>query len=491
MDQDSASPLTTAATAGTAAPAALAPIAQTERIAALDIIRGFALFGIALMNVEWFTRPISELGRGIDPSLHGADYWVSWLVYVLVQGKFWTLFSLLFGIGFAVMLGRAEQRDSAFVRPYVRRIIGLFLFGALHFVLVWTGDILHNYAITALALLLIVSRSWKSWLAIVLSVVAVGIALKAQAAGMLVVFGVLVGVLMFFLNRGSLARYWKWGVTLYSLLFVLSLIGAGVFAAFPQARPSEKPEQVEQRKERLAERAKDRAEEVRIYTQGSYAESVQFRAKKFAEAMPQAAGLSFLALPMFLIGFWFVRAGIVSRLREHSALFKRLALWGLPLGLVMSITGAWLQPSSPPGGGGPEPVGMTAFALFQLGALALCLGYFAALVLAIHTARGARWLAPLQYAGRMALTNYILASVIGTLFFSGYGLGYWGQVSRPGQMLFVAVVFAAQVLLSWLWLRAFRYGPLEWLWRAFTYWTLPPMRRRQGDAQDVVALSAG
>lgn len=473
-------PVTTAAPGE--AGAALTPIDAGDRIAALDIIRGFALIGIFLMNVEWFTRPISELGRGIDPSLHGLDYAVSWLVYVFVQGKFWTLFSLLFGIGFAVMLGRAETRGRAFVTPYLRRILGLFLFGIAHFILVWTGDILHNYAITALALLLVVTRNWKLWLGLLVSFAATAVALKSGALMAPIAVLVLVGVLMFFLHRGSLARWWKWGVTLYSLMFLLGLIGAGVTAVYPQIRSPETAEQIGKRQERLAERAKERVEEIRIDSRGSYAEAVRYRAGKFAEDMPDAAGLSFMALPMFMIGFWFVRAGVVARLREHRTLFRKLAAWTLPIGMAMTLLSVWLVPSFPGDGmGGRDPARMTAVSLFQLGALLLCLGYFAGLVLLLGT-RAGHWLAPLGHAGRMALTNYIGASVISTLFFFGYGLGYWGQLSRPGQMAFVAVVFALQVAFSWLWLRHFRYGPLEWAWRALTYWQLPPMRRKRSVA---------
>lgn len=462
--------------------AALTPIDAGERIAALDIIRGFALIGIFLMNVEWFTRPISELGRGIDPSLHGMDYAVSWAVYVFVQGKFWTLFSLLFGIGFAVMLGRAERRGGAFVAPYLRRILGLLLFGIAHFILIWTGDILHNYAITALALLLVVTRNWKLWLGMLLSFAVAAVVLKSGALAAPIAVLVLVGVLMFFLHRGSLARWWKWGVTLYSLMFVLGLIGAGVTAVYPQIRSPETAEQAAKRQERLAERAKERVEEVRIDSRGTYAEAVRYRATKFAEDMPDAAGLSFMALPMFMIGFWFVRAGVVARLREHAALFRRLAAWTLPIGMAMTLLSVWLVPSFPGDGmGGRDPMRMTAVSLFQLGALLLCLGYFSAMVLLLGT-RAGRWLAPLGYTGRMALTNYIGASLAGTLFFFGYGLGYWGQLSRPGQMAFVAVVFALQIGFSALWLRHFRYGPLEWVWRALTYWQLPPMRRAGGHA---------
>lgn len=476
----------TTATPGQAG-AALEPVDAGERIAALDIIRGFALIGIFLMNIEWFTRPISELGRGIDPSLHGIDYAVSWLVYVFVQGKFWTLFSLLFGIGFAVMLGRAETRGRPFLAPYLRRILGLLLFGSAHFVLIWTGDILHNYAITALALLLVVTRNWKLWLGLLVSFAVMAVVLKSDAVVGALILLVLVGVMMFFLHRGSVARYWKWGVTLYSLMFVLGLIGAGVTAVYPQIRSPETAEQAAKRQERLAERAKERVEEIRIDSRGSYAEAVRYRADKFAEDMPQAAGLSFMALPMFMIGFWFVRSGVVARLREHAALFRRLAAWTLPIGMAITLLSVWLVPSFPGDGlGGRDPARMAAMSLFQLGALLLCLGYFSGMVLLLGT-RAARWLAPLGFAGRMALTNYIGASVISTLFFFGYGLGYWGQLSRPGQMAFVAVVFALQVAFSWLWLRHFRYGPLEWAWRALTYWHLPPMRRRP----DVAAATDG
>jgi uncharacterized protein len=167
MTQDSHSP---------AATRALAPITVRERIEALDVIRGIALIGIFLMNVEWFTRPIAELGTGVDVTQTGLSYAASWFIYTFVQGKFWTMFSLLFGMGFAVMLTRSEDNQRAFVTPYLRRIVGLFLFGSAHFVMLWTGDILHNYAVTALALLLIVTRGWKAWFAILLSVAATGLA---------------------------------------------------------------------------------------------------------------------------------------------------------------------------------------------------------------------------------------------------------------------------------------------------------------------------
>lgn len=485
------------------------PVQAAERIHALDIVRGFALIGIFLMNVEWFSRPISELGTGVDPNLHGMDYAASWFIYTFVQGKFWTMFSLLFGMGFAVMLGRAETTDRSFVVPYLRRIVGLFLFGSAHYVMVWTGDILHDYAVTALALLLISTRSWKLWLGIFLSIVATGVALhftgkQVDPAGMSGVFMLAVAVLMFFLNRGTVARYWKWGVVLYSLPFLIGLGVLGVQSVRSQMQPEaveqsveagkpatkeakaaadkaaeeakQKAEDAKRRAERKVERANDRAEEIRIYTKSSYAESVKHRLKHYAEDLPYVAGLSFLALPMFLIGFWFVRSGVIGNIREHLPLFRKLAMIALPIGLAMTLVSVSLHATFLDVDGSQPSVQLSR-TLFQWGMMPQCIGYVAVLICLIYTDLGQKILSPLRYAGQMALTNYISANAIGMWYFSGYGLGQWGHVSRAWQVVFVAVVFGLQLLFSMWWLSKFRYGPLEWVWRAITYWQLPPLRR--------------
>jgi len=513
----------------------LAPIGSNERIQALDVIRGFALIGIFLMNVEWFTRPIAELGSGVDVSQTGLSYVASWLVYTFVQGKFWTMFSLLFGMGFAVMLSRAESSERAFATPYVRRIVGLFLFGAAHFVLIWTGDILQNYAITALLLLLIVSQSWKAWLALLLWVCVVGygfatdslltslVALGAAAGAAWLIFrgtidrwyklaalvltavaasiatgptspdmalaAILLGlvaVLMYVLNRGSLDRYYKLGAGMYALVFVGALLFIAAVLVNPELKPGGSPEAAAERAERAIERQHERAEEVRVLTSASYPESVVHRAGQYREHMSEAVGGSILTLPLFLIGFWFARSGVMAQLRQNLPLFRRLLRWTLPLGLGITLASVWLHSNFPPGSGRQNSVAL-ARTLFELGALPLSIGYFSALVCLLGTGWGERLLSPLRHAGRMALTNYLGASVIGTLFFSGYGLGYYGQVSRGGQVVFVAAVFALQLAFSYLWLSKFRYGPMEWLWRAITYWQLPSMRRERTAANSLPA----
>ncbi len=120
--------------------ARLAPI--TERIEALDVVRGFALLGIFLMNIEFFNRAMNGIGMGMPEGLTGLNWLASWFILYFVQGKFWTIFSLLFGMGFAVMLTRAQDAGRGFLGPYLRRILALAAFGAAHYIFLWGGDIL-------------------------------------------------------------------------------------------------------------------------------------------------------------------------------------------------------------------------------------------------------------------------------------------------------------------------------------------------------------
>jgi uncharacterized protein len=515
--------------------AGLAPIAAAERIHALDIIRGFALVGIFLMNVEWFTRPLAEFGTGVDIHQQGLSYFASWFIYTFVQGKFWTMFSLLFGMGFAVMLGRAQEGAREFTVPYLRRIAALMAFGIGHYLLVWTGDILHNYAIVALFLLLIVTRSWLGWLATLMSVVAIGngygvqwlaaslgflalavgaawvlrraevdrwykllgvvllavaaaVSLGPTAPEMAMTAGFLgvVAILMYVLNRGSLARWWKWALGMFLLPFVIFLGYLGAVGLGLAPLPGHGPDAAKERAEAIAKSAKNRAEEVRVFSTGSYAESVAWRGESFQKEIAGSAGLGILALPMFMFGFWFVRSGVVGNWRQHLPLFRRLALLGLSAGLALTLGSVFLQSSFPRHSPPTLQAGL-AQVLFQIGWLPLCIGYVSTMFCLLGTGLGAKLLSPLRHAGRMALTNYLGASIIGTLYFSGYGLGHYMQVSRAGQVLFVAVVFAAQLAFSALWLSRFRYGPMEWLWRAVTYWTLPPMRR--GSAPELAPIA--
>lgn len=582
------------------APALTTPIASNERIQALDVVRGFALIGIFLMNIEWFNRPIAELG-GLPTNVHGADYWAGYLIYILVQGKFWTMFSLLFGMGFAVMLTRAERAGRSFLVPYARRIAALAAFGAAHHIFLWAGDILFSYAVAAFCLLLLL---WARWWALVGLVVVGGVLIAAGlpdvggpmafgllivslaalflrdervtasglygssvpyfviAAGALVV-AVLAGLVGFVpaearwpalivgglvLLLGVLAQRFKQpleprprrlGAAMYTFPFLVMLSfgllqfygpkpppasEAQVQAALVEARAAKAEREAAEvappatASEKAAAKASDEAkakldekkspteksamreaqrrlgreqrdarvlEERALQTTGSYADFVRYRAKDFAENAPGEFGFAAILLGMFLLGYWFVRTGIMERTGEHLPLFRKLATWGVPIGVGLGIAGSLIA-AQPTPGLERDPF-QIAMSLLMIGNLPACLGYVSCIVLMLHSGTALARIRVLAPLGRMALTNYLTHSLVCSLFFFGYAGGHWGM-GRAMQVGFVFLVIALQVVFSTWWLGRFRFGPMEWLWRAITYWNLPPMRR--GDEPVAVARAA-
>jgi uncharacterized protein len=478
----------------------LTPVAVHERIAALDVVRGFALLGIFLMNVEFFNRPLAELDAGLPSGVTGIDYWAGWFVHVFVRGKFWTMFSLLFGMGFAVMLTRAEQAGRDFFRPYLRRTLALAIIGLLHYVLLWAGDILLSYAMGAIFLMMVVNGrpKWVLFLA--------GIALACAAAmGAMTAAGVaelpwppfvalgvpllLLGIVAWVLRRAPLAGLRNAGLTLYLLPCLAMMIGGALSPQTTQAEreraaladaktPAEKAE-VRESIDKAAEARKKHAAEVtaeaRVLSRGSYADAVGWRTHHLLKQMGQDAFFSVsFVLGMFLFGAWFIRSGVMVDPAAHLDLFRRLAWFGLPLGLGLGLVAAAIATTHVPGEN--DALFQFSMGLGMAGNLAACLGYVGALVLLFHS-RFRAWVAPFAPAGRMALTNYLTQSLVGTTFFYGYGLAHWGM-GRAQQLLFVLVVFALQMAISHWWLSRFRYGPMEWLWRSATYLRVPAMRQR-------------
>ena len=581
-------------------PPPMTPLPTAQRIEALDVVRGFALLGIFFMNIEWFNRPFTSFGEGMPRNLTGLDWLASWFIAYFVQGKFWTIFSLVFGMGFAVMLSRAEQAGRDFKRLYLRRVLGLAVFGAAHFIFLWDGDILFTYAVSALLLMVVLYGRPKPLLAVIAAVAGLGAALEAEGlfavagglavaglmalflrheklvplrrlripvvALLLLVFGVLVsaaavvfwlvpnlptepraptsvfGPLLLLL--GGLAwrhhqpadeRSLRLGVTLYLLVgTVITLMGlmqrfgpdplalpaasaaasaasAAAHAATPAAASSasfvasapnsaataaglatsaaivtsgakEKPrktpeervaERLAAREKRLAEYHEEKAKETRVMSAGTYADAVDYRARRFLQKAAGDFGGSVLFMGMFLIGAWFVRAGVMERSREHLPLFRRLALIGLPLGIGLGLAGSLITMHHTPGDR-LDGWGITQ-GLTMLGNLPACLGYVSLVVLMLHGGPVLARIRVLAPMGRMALTNYLVQSLLCALFFHHYGLGQWG-LPRSLQVVFVLVVYAAQVAFSHWWLARFRYGPMEWLWRGFTYREVPRLR---------------
>jgi uncharacterized membrane protein YeiB len=228
-----------------------------------------------------------------------------------------------------------------------------------------------------------------------------------------------------------------------------------------------------EREKRLKEQATRKADEIKTFTTGTYLDTVEWHARRFVDKIAGDFGFAVVLVGMFLLGIWFVRSGVMENTGAHLPFFRKLALYGLPVGIGIGILSGLIAVSHTPGdrydGWG------IAHGLLTLGNLPACLGYVGLVVTLLHSRSfwsRIRVLAPL---GRMALTNYLMQSVICMLFFYGYGLGHWGM-PRAQQVVFVAVVYSAQIAFSHWWLARFRYGPMEWLWRGFTYRQVPPLR---------------
>jgi len=543
-------------------PSSFTPTESNERIEALDVVRGFALIGICIMNVEYFNRALADMG-GINTKFTGLDFIISYITQYFVTGKFWTIFSLLFGMGFAVMLTRADKAGRSFLVPYLRRIAALAVFGACHHIFLWGGDILFSYSVGAICLLItlfgrpkyiatafvlsllagfapkvavmagIVAEksapdlavflnmafslalfsliAW--WLrgeqrikklnmpAIALVLLVIGVVATIAAAVLwfvpqvprplrmtLPVAGVVVtvlGILTRKYHEPKSQRPWRLGVGLYLLAFTI-VTGAGamrymlpekkeavVQASAATAASKAKAERAAEVAKRLKEREEEVKTETRISTTGTYSEHLALRAEQFAKNAPNELSFAPIVVGMFLLGYWFVRAGIMENTRAHLPLFRKLAVYGLPLGIGMGLLGSAIAMYPVPGSDGADGMQL-AMGMLMLGNLPACLGYVSLVVLMLHSSSvfsNVRVLAPL---GRMALTNYLTQSLVGAVYYFGWGFGHFGA-SRAHQMAYVACIIVVQIAFSHFWLSRFRYGPMEWLWRAITYWTIPRM----------------
>lgn len=412
--------------------AALAPVAAHERIAAMDVLRGFALLGILLMNIEGMAGPLMNSMTGVDPALTGADRSVDTAIYLLVQGKFYPLFSLLFGMGFAVMLQRAEAAARPFFGVYLRRILALLGLGLVHGILIWSGDILLTYALMGFLLLL-------------------------------------------FFRRTPTSRLPKWGIALMllpvGLSLLLGLMGTAMQGVPPEARASYDQAMSQQAAAMTAQIDAQR----QAYSAGSFADATAQRAADVGSMLGFVLIYGSFVLGLFLVGAWFVRSGAIARPADHPRLYARLRWIATPVGLAMVLLSWWMVPAMD--FARLDLTQAVAQVLQMLGGAVMALGYLAWVLRGLEGGPFAGLLAWLAPAGRMALSNYLAQSLVMTTIFFGYGLGYFEQMPRAWQPVLVIGFFVVQVLWSHAWLSAFRMGPVEWLWRAATYGRWPPMRR--------------
>ena len=401
-----------------------APVSQTERIDSIDVLRGFALLGILVMNIQAFAMPqAAYFNPTAYGDLTGANRYVWIAGRMFADQKFMTIFSLLFGAGIVLMTGRAEARGDA-RRVHYRRMRWLLVIGLFHGHLLWWGDILFHYAVC--------------------------------------------GMLVYPLRRQSPRRLIAIGL---ALLLAASAFWGLVGMSFPYW-----PEEVRAEIEEEAWRPTQEKIDAELATyRGGWLDQLPDRSVTAIEnhaflliiwAVWRAGGLMLIGMALF-------KKEVFSARRSpgfYAALIAVAAAVGLPLqayGISLSFADGWSFGSL-----------FVDTQLVYWTSIAVGLGYVGAVMLACRAAALRRFTRPFAAVGQTALTNYLLQTVICTTIFYGHGLGLFGAVDRVGQAGVMAGVWAVQLIVSPLWLKRFRFGPVEWLWRSLTYRARQPMRRR-------------
>lgn len=441
------------------------PVRESERIQSLDVLRGVAILGIFIVNIVGFAVPFSVL---LDPERlldEPRGELVAWaVVTVLALYKFISLFSLLFGAGMMMQMQRAARSGTPFMPRYLRRIGVLACFGLIHAFLIWYGDILLLYAVVGLLLLAFAGLTARQlvWLA--------GVAL-------------LLGMLFY----GAIAAL---GVLLEQYdndlsAHVEDAADAGAAAVDPDLRETGATVE-DDRLERFFAALKasqadptdpdfERAEHI-AYGEGPFLAALIMRAISYLILGLFAYGLGGIGLRvlgLFLLGAALMKSGFFSE--AGRPWHRRLCLLGIPLGLALELLGAGLMLRAE---FRPNMVLVGAALLQYVASFVLCMGYLGGICMFVSSGAWPRLQAGLAAVGRMALTNYLAQSIIATGVFYWWGLGLFGEWGRVQQLGLVAGVFVGQVIFSVLWLRVFRFGPLEWAWRVLTYLRWQPLLRQ-------------
>jgi len=406
------------------------PVSGRQRIDYLDVLRGIAIFGILITNIEWFSfyNPDHQ-----GPFLFGsADRIVRVLQFMFVEGKFYSIFSMLFGWGIAIQIKRFKNDDkgaAAFIR---RRLYFMMLLGGIHLTIVWEGDIVFFYALVGFVLLALRNLSNRTLL--------------------------LTGILLLISP-----------VVIYYLRMKIPFLHS------PVAQLTQLGEHLYQRNgwtSQDLDRTRVLIGSENIFTTIRITLSdlpYRFTNLLYASRLPKVLGA-------MLVGFVIGRSHIYPKILEHKRKISWLSIMvlliALPLNYLMArhmyyseFSFTWTTE------------GWYSTIAFALGVFPLAMVYMLWAALLLDHKKMRKLLLPMIPVGKMAFTNYILQSLIGIVLFYGIGFGLAQQFGPLALTVIAFLIFIFQVLLSTIWLKYFRFGPVEFIWRSLTYGKIQPMRK--------------
>ncbi|MDR1886482.1 MAG: DUF418 domain-containing protein [Prevotellaceae bacterium] len=392
-----------------------------NRYRILDVLRGIALLGICLANFPEFslyTFQREEVAEAMPTA--NIDRIIKYLQYIFIDGKFYSLFSILFGIGFSVMMSKSLRNN---LTVFYRRMVILVLIGFLHLMFVWSGDILLLYALLGMLLPLFRNVSDKKLLIVAASLIFFPVVMDAlKSVYRFDLAAPAIRTTEYFNRKNGITdeNFGVWLVNGESYSDVLKFLVSGAF----------------------------------------------IRIREFVDG-----NRVFKVLGLFLIGLYIGRNRIYAELKNHKTLLKKIRLYGFAAGLPVSVFYAWDSLNG-------NPLGLTGHAfVYAISVVPVSLAYISSVCLWHLKNKNPKIFDILAAPGRMALTNYIAQSVFGMIIFYGTGFGLGAAMGLVHVELIAAGVFLFQILYSYVWLRYLQFGPLEWIWRMLTYGKLLKLTR--------------
>lgn len=414
------------------------------RLAGLDFARGLALLGITFVNVELFAEPFLTITDISQPSgLSMAGQALYWFGMIFCTSKFYPLFSLLFGVGLALMLESAVRAGRSFGWTYARRLVALATFGIAHITLLWYGDVLLLYAVVGSLMLILARRSARTLF------IAAGVFF---AIGMLGVVGT---SLLMFLSGSELPPTPPMPESSSALGQYLA-----IFRDYTPDRSGFDP--------RLA------VAEARIFSEGPYVAALAVRWITYLFTLP------FLLLIMgwqvaacFCFGAALLKSGFVRG--ERAGWRRWFVRAGLVVGLPSQVVAAWAAQ-------GPDDPWrmMLSMTLVQVGGPLVSLMYLSVFLSVAESGRAGAVVRVIGNLGRVGLTGYLGITFLMQVMMQHWGLGWFGSVDWGARWLLVLGTWSVMLVLANAWLSRFRIGPLEWVWRSLTYLRVQPVRGAQG-----------
>ena len=414
------------------------PIKSDQRIEALDVLRGLAIFGILFVNATFFGLPMMEAAQ---PAMAGtvgqdADWNATWFIKTFFEFKFISMFSMMFGIGAALQFDRARRSGSRFDGFYCRRLLILLGFGTLHAVVFFYGDILTIYAVLGVSLLAFCRLKTKILLPIVIALMMIA---ALMSTGMMLLESM--APQMEVTLAADQATRTGWDAI--------------------QASGLQPQNQIWIDAETVA------------HQDGPYRDLLLFRVVSWAMGLITIIlSYGWHILAMFALGVIIKRSPFFTR--NDSG--RRIRFWMmaiLPLALMVEGVTAWSYLTE------TSPLWATIILSMarEFSTVATMLGYAAVLVTLVQMGVAATLFGWMAKVGRMALTNYLLESLLMTTLFEFYGFGLFDQISRSGLILVSIGICIILMIFSVLWLKGFSRGPMEWLWRTLAYLKAPSLKR--------------